>query len=416
MSYSSNTETVIIGAGPFGLSIAAHLRGAGAPFRIFGKPMDRWLSQMPVGMFLKSEGRASSLSDPAGRHTLARFCADNNLPYDDRAMPVSLDTFTRYAMSFQRELVPNVEEVMVSRVDASPDGFTLKLENGEILRTRNVIVATGLEHTVYVPPVIRYLPQALRSHSSEHTDLSRFAGKDVTLIGAGQSSLETAALLSEAGAQVRVIARKPAVAWNDPPRLKRSLYHKLRYPLSDLGEGLQVWLYSKAPNVFSCLPLTTRITKVKTVLDAAGACWLRSRVEGKTEILTGRFITNATVQDGRVALKVADRAGNLLTIMTDHVIAATGYRYDLQKLSFLSDRLKERLQTEDKRPRLNRTYESTVPHLYFTGIASAYQFGPSMRFIAGVGYAARVISGHIAQHQQKVAPQETRIAAASVSR
>jgi thioredoxin reductase len=331
-------------------------------------------------------------------------------------MPVSLETFTRYAMSFQRELVPDVEDVMVSRVDTSRDGFTLKLENGETLQATNVIVATGLEHTVYVPPIIRYLPQALRSHSSEHRDLSRFAGKDVTLIGGGQSSLETAALLRETGAQVRIIVRRPAVEWNDPPRLKRSLYHKLRFPLSYLGEGMQVWFYGKAPTLFGCLPLKIRASKINTVLSASGACWLRSRVEGTIETLTSRFITNASVQDGRVALKVADREGNLLTIMTDHVIAATGYHYDLHKLPFLSDRLKERLQTEDKRPRLNRDYESTVPHLYFTGIASAYRFGPSMRFIAGVGHAARVISGHIAPRQQQAAPQETRVAAASASR
>src|SRR6266540_4232812 len=71
----------IIGAGPYGVSIAAHLRSIGIDFRIFGISMHRWRAQMPIGMFLKSEGRGSSLSDPTGHHTLARYCTEEGLQY-----------------------------------------------------------------------------------------------------------------------------------------------------------------------------------------------------------------------------------------------------------------------------------------------------------------------------------------------
>jgi FAD-dependent urate hydroxylase len=106
----------IVGAGPFGLSIAA-----GVPFRIFGTPMHRWQAQMPMGMFLKSEGAASSLADPAGRYTLQQFCAEAGLSYG--AAPIPLDTFTRYALLFQRRLVPMVEDALVTALDRRPGGL-----------------------------------------------------------------------------------------------------------------------------------------------------------------------------------------------------------------------------------------------------------------------------------------------------
>ena len=59
-------ETAIVGAGPYGLSIAAHFRSRGIPFRIFGRPMDSWLAHMPKGMMLKSDGFASNIYDPDG--------------------------------------------------------------------------------------------------------------------------------------------------------------------------------------------------------------------------------------------------------------------------------------------------------------------------------------------------------------
>ncbi len=169
MTALSDLPVAIIGAGPFGLSIAAHLRSRGMPFRIFGRPMHRWRTQMPAGMFLKSEWDASSLSDPAGRYTLQKFCAEAGLPCENG--PIPLDTFTRYATSFQRRLVPIVEDVMVTSLDRRPDGFELRLANGERVRAKRVVIATGLSHAQYI---LQELPAELRSHSSARHDLSQF--------------------------------------------------------------------------------------------------------------------------------------------------------------------------------------------------------------------------------------------------
>jgi cation diffusion facilitator CzcD-associated flavoprotein CzcO len=139
----------IIGAGPFGVSTAAYLRSLGVEFRIFGSPMNRWRTQMPAGMFLKSEGFASNLADPFGRCTLQQFCDEAALPYEGEL--VSLETFTRYAMSFQQPLVPMVEDVSVTVLDRQADKFQLRLATGEEVRAKKVVVATGLSHAEYIP-------------------------------------------------------------------------------------------------------------------------------------------------------------------------------------------------------------------------------------------------------------------------
>ncbi len=396
MNCLSRHTVAIIGAGPYGISIAAHLQSAGIDFRIFGRPIYRWLCQMPKGMFLKSEGCASSLSDPTARYTLARYCAEKGLPYGERGAPVSLEVFTRYALSFQRALAPNVEEVMVDGVDASGDGFELRLADGATMRASKVIMATGLEHAAHIPPVLAGLPPELLSHSADHHELRWLKGRDVTVIGGGQSALEAAALLSEEGATVRLVVRNPSLAWNPMPRfVRRSLYQRLRRPVSNLGEGLELWFCCTAPRLFHHLPQRIRFERVKTVLGPAGAWWLKDRVMGRVQTFLGHFVQRAEAKSGRAVLQVAGQDGHVLDITTDHVIAATGYRFDLQRLPFLSQDLKSRLRAKQHQPVLSTHFEASVPGLYFTGLASASCFGPAMRFLHGADYTARRVCHHI---------------------
>src|ERR1700689_2647903 len=123
-------DIAVIGTGPYGLSIAAHLRKRGLSFRIFGRPMDSWLAHMPQGMCLKSDGFASNLSDPDSELTLEKFCAERGIPYAHTGIPVQLDTFTAYGLAFQERMVPNLENKMVATIDRSPDGYVLRLGVG----------------------------------------------------------------------------------------------------------------------------------------------------------------------------------------------------------------------------------------------------------------------------------------------
>jgi hypothetical protein len=401
MVYPSNLAVVVIGAGPYGLSIAAHLRSHGVDFRIFGTPMHRWRAHMPKGMFLKSEGCASNLFDPAGRHTLREYCIGEGLPYSQYGAPVSLEAFTQYGLSFQRRLVPTVENVMVTGLGRSATTFELRLASGERLRANKVVVATGMSHTAYIPTALRQLPTELLSHSGSHHELSGFKGRDVTVIGGGQSALETAALLREAGAEVRLLVRQPSICWNGAPKRRRSLRERMRRPMSNLGPGLGPWLYSNAQMLFCYLPSQLRIARAQNALGPAGAWWLRDRVVGRLPIMLGHLIRGAETHGERVLLHLQAADGNLHHLTTDHVIAATGYRFALRSLPFFSERLLSQLRSIQQTPILSPNFESSLPGLYFTGLASVTQFGPAMRFLHGADFTARRVSRHIAGEERR---------------
>ena len=107
----SATDVAIIGAGPYGLSLAAQLAARGVSFRIFGKPLDTWRHHMPKDMLLKSDGFATNLSHPSPESTLKAYCAERGIPYDDMKIPVSLNLFLEYGAWFRKTYVPTLEEI-----------------------------------------------------------------------------------------------------------------------------------------------------------------------------------------------------------------------------------------------------------------------------------------------------------------
>jgi cation diffusion facilitator CzcD-associated flavoprotein CzcO len=248
-------KTAIVGAGPYGLSIAAHFRRRGIPFRIFGRPMDSWLAHMPKGMMLKSDGFASNIYDPEQAFTLQKFCAERGIEYADAGLPVRLETFTEYGLAFRDRMVPELEEKLVVGVDRVADGFQLQLEDGETFQARTVVLAVGITHFEYVPETLAHLPAEFLSHSARHKEVEPFRGRSVVVIGGGASALELAGLLREAGANVELVSRSPEVKFHSQPTGKpRSAWAQIRHPKSGLGPGLRSRFYADAPAVFHYLP------------------------------------------------------------------------------------------------------------------------------------------------------------------
>jgi thioredoxin reductase len=390
---SDVADVAIVGAGPYGLSVAAHLRAAGVSLREFGYPMHLWRSMMPQGMFLKSQGFASNLSDPAGTHTLEAFCLATARPYRDYGLPVSLETFLAYGDWFQAAHAPDLEETLVTEVSREGGAFTLNLADGSTARARQVVVAAGVQHFAVVPDLLAGLSPAVCTHSSAHTDLSAFAGKRVIVVGAGQSALESAALLHENGATVQVVARRAKVAWNGQPlALDRPLLQRLREPEAGLGSGWSTWFYSEHPELFRHLPESTRIYRSRTALGPAGASWLRERVEGQFPVLTSHVLEGAEEMADGVALTFRTPNGTTARRTADHVIAATGYRPDLERLTFLEPAIRKQLETVAGAPAVRRDYQTSVPGLYVAGPAVAATMGPVMRFVFGSKHAAHTVA------------------------
>ncbi|NSC24939.1 dimethylaniline monooxygenase, partial [Streptomyces albus subsp. chlorinus] len=410
-------DLVVVGAGPYGLSIASHAAAAGLDLRVLGRPMASWRDHMPRGTYLKSEPAASDLSDPAGTHTLAAYCAEHGVE-PAHGDPLPLDTFTAYGTWFARHAAPPVDERTVTRLAPHPDGFRIETAQGERLLARAVVLAVGVLPFAYRPPVLGGLPAAMVSHSTHHRDLSRFRDQDVTVIGAGQAALETSTLLAEKGARVRVVARTPRLRWDAPPQPHdRGRVATLREPHSPLGPGWPSWVWSRKPHAVRRLPAAARLHIARHAPGPAGAWWLRERFEATVPVLLGHVVTAADrtapgvrrlggVPGERVRLWLRAENGTAHTLETDHVLAATGFTPNLSRLRFLDPALRESLRRVpgSDAPWLGPAFESSHPGLFFAGLLTAPTFGPAMRFVHGTSFTAPTLVEGVRHH---LAPRHT---------
>ena len=402
MTTYAGPAAVVVGAGPYGLAAAAHLRARGVPVRIFGEVMISWRRHMPAGMCLKSTPAASSLAAPAPGHTLADFCSAAGVAQlrEDQVVPIEL--FERYGQWFAERLVPDVEPDPVRALDRDGPWFRLTLASGEQVATRNVVIATGLTGYAHLPPELAPVapngpsPEGPLSHSSQHRDLSLYAGQEVAVIGAGQSALESAALLHEAGAGVQVLARGRVRFGSPPPQPAAGLARLLPEPRSPLGPAWSLYPFSHTPGMFRYLPLQTRLGLVKSVLGPLGGWWLRDRVVGQFPVRTGERVEEAGRDGGKVVLSLRSADGRRSQVRVDHVLAATGYRVTTDGLVFLAPDLRDRLRCSGGSPRLSGSFEASVPGMFFVGLAAAATFGPVMRFVCGTGFAARRVTAAVA--------------------
>jgi len=233
----SASEVLIIGAGPFGLSVSTHLRAIGVDHRIVGRPMDTWRAHMPVGMNLKSEPYASDISSPKAGYDVESYSRQHGLDYVERIGPLTLERFLGYADWFTEQLVPDVADVTVTEVKQVNGGYRVSFAEDEPVSARQVVVATGVLPYAHVPAELADLPADLVTHTRDHRDLGRFQGRKVAVLGAGQSAMETAALLHENGAEVRLVVRGKSINFvqRNPDQL--SGLGRIRRPVTKLCEG-----------------------------------------------------------------------------------------------------------------------------------------------------------------------------------
>jgi cation diffusion facilitator CzcD-associated flavoprotein CzcO len=383
---AKNCEVAVVGAGPYGLSVAAHLKHAGIGVHVFGEPMGFWRHNMPKGMRLRSPWRATHLSDPGRTLSLEAYASSCGV---DSGKPLPLEKFVAYGEWFQRQAVPDIDRRAVRLIDVARNGYRLELADGDSLSADRVVVATGLLNQDYRPPLFRDIPRALVSHASDHADLSAFRGKRVAVIGRGQSACESAALLNEAGAATEIISHGP-IHWLGisakaaPTTLRRRLREALASP-SEVGPFPLSWLV-EVPGLVRLLPPKIRGEFARRCLKAAASGWLKPRF---ADIVCnpGRSITGARAVGDEIVLDLDNAARTF-----DHVLLGTGYRVDISRLGIFAPQLLERIACSEGSPLLGPGLQSSMPGLHFVGCYAVKSFGPLLRFIAGAPFAARAVT------------------------
>ena len=381
---TASIDAVVIGAGPYGLAVAAELRRAGANVQAFGELMSFWMRHMPKGMNLRSIRSASHIGAPVGPQSLDVFESELGRPL---ARPMPIDDFIAYGQWFQARAVPELDPRTVARVEALDGGFRVTLADGEPLETRRVVVAAGIAPFAARPPIFDGLPRDLASHSVDHADLARFAWRRVAVIGGGQSAIETAVLLQENGADVEVIMRASRFRWvGRAPR--GGLVGALLFDRTDVGPAGVSHLVAH-PFVLRRLPRAVQRDAARRALAPGASLWLRPRL-GELVISMGRHVQNVARSDGGLSLRLDD--GTSRTV--DHVLMATGYRVDIKRYPFLAPELVARVRCVDGQPALDAGLQASVPGLYFVGAPAMYSFGPLLRFVSGTEFAARMVTRH----------------------
>jgi thioredoxin reductase len=379
-------EVAIIGTGPYGLSLAAHLKDTGVNFRIFGKPMEVWRRHMPKAMMLKSNGYASNLSAPdGGRSTLKAWARRHGRDYADRGEPVTLDSFLDYADWFRARHVPGLEDTMVTHLERSGEGFALTLETGERVIAEQVVLAVGISWFAQMPPELAGLPPHLVSHSFDHRTVDQFRDREVMVLGAGASAVNLAYELRNVNAKVSLATRGGSFVYAEPPRADAETFRqRLIDPPSPIGQGWRSLLIARLPGLFYRLPAHLRARGNLSHQHPAAGWFMRERIQADIPHLTGRKLVKAVAEKGRVRLSFA----NGQQMWCDHVCAATGYRTDVSRLDFVSEELRRAMAPDGGMPSLSPCFETKAKGLYALGAMATGDFGPVLRFVVGSAYAA----------------------------
>ncbi len=380
-------DVTIIGAGPYGLSAGVFLKSTGLRVQVFGKPMEFWADKMPQGMLLRSPREASNIADPTSSFTLEAYEAASNTP---AAKPVPLDTFVKYGRWFREQLGGDLDTTRVVSVNQDGSNFRIVLENGESVLSGRVVVAAGVGPFHSKPEMFVDMPMTHASHCYEGKPVAELAGKRVAVIGAGQSALESAAILHEAGSEVEVISREELRWIGQHPWLHQmGLLSRMLYSKHDVGPAGISRLVA-TPNVVARLPLGFR-DKIRTrAVRPAGSRWLPERL-ASVKITTNQLVTRAECIGDEVEIRLSDGSHRRV----DHVLLGTGYRVNISKYSFLPAELVAKVRQFDGYPMVDAGFCSSVPGLHFIGAPAARSFGPLLYFVTGTEFTSRQLTARI---------------------
>jgi len=384
---------VIVGAGPYGLSLASHLRSLNVKYRIFGKPMKPWIANMPPGMVLKSRFNATGLYDPKHSFTLKNYYREKGRVPSDMD-PIETETFVDYALQFQKRFVPDLCTDMVTHIERDGSQYRVQTSGNESLIASAVVIAVGVYDFAYIPEQFNGVDKQFLTHSSQYGNVDQFRNKDVAVVGAGASAIDLAIALQNVNARVTIVTRRDAINFHFPPETTfLGKLGQVRYPSSPLGAGWRILFCAYAPSMLHRLPVATKHKMAIMYLGPAPGWSTRERAQNIETFLTTKIAGVET--EGQRVRMVYERAQERASKLVDHIIVATGYRPDVNKLGFLDSSIAQSIDNIQGTPILSSRFETSSPGLYAIGPIAASSFGPIMRFVYGADFTSRVLGRHL---------------------
>jgi FAD-dependent urate hydroxylase len=388
---TDTVDVAVVGAGPYGLSVAASVASARAI--VFGQPLLTW-QRMEPDMELRAAWDEMALVAGGGRGGLDAWLAETGRP---RREPMTPADFVAYGTWFRQRFVPEFVEDDVEIVE--PEGALLRVAaGGSEWLARRLVVAVGITPFPYLAPQFARLGDERVEPAALRNGFADLADARVAVVGGGQSAVEAAAHAARAGASVTMLVRG-TVTWfadREPhtPRgwVGQRLY-RLAYPVVGYGPP-PINRLVRRPDAFAALPFAMRRRLTNFLLRPGASPWLQPLVEGRVDVR--EHVEVRQVECGEAALRLHLSGGEPLEV--DRLIVGTGFRFALERLPFLSVVLRERIQVSRDWPVLDRSFRSTDPSVFFVGYAAEGRFGPVARFVLGVPFTAKRVAAALRGH------------------
>ncbi len=370
------TELLVIGAGPYGLSVASYAKQASMDFYLIGKPMEFFEAHTPKPMVMATSYE-TAIKDPQRELTLRRYCTVKGIPIPEAQgqnpnFYPPRELFLDYAPWWIEEIGLTSDPRRVSTLSQLGGTFEATLEDGTKVGADRVVVATGMYPHRFIPPLYgQRIPREAYSHNTEVVDLESFASKRVLVVGGGFSGVEWAIYLSEAGAEALCIYRGD---WSDV----EVRFGRIVFEWRNLSESDHLWWQRLSPE-----EKEQKLHLMKVQHRTGVPPWLQGR-ETKVRFLPQTDVKDCQEQGGCV--QVTFTTGE--TVEVDHIVLGTGFRPDVANLSFLDKQtILNSLKVSGGFPLLNDRFQSSIPGLYFSGSLAIQQFGPVLWFVSGSGVA-----------------------------
>lgn len=379
------TDLLIVGAGPFGLAVAAQASHLGLEHIIVGKPMDFWKQNMPAGMYLRSA--CDWHLDPVNIHTIDKFLDERRQTGTD-VEPLSLDFYLSYAEWFQKQKRITTRPLHIERLDFADDRFMAITAAGDTIEARNVVIAPGFTHFTNIPAELKSrLPAGRFTHTCDFVDFSAARDKRYLIIGGRQSAFEWAALLIEAGAREIYITHR-----HDSPAFAAADWSWVNPLVDAIGDN---------PSWFRNLSQAEK-DDINHRLWAEGRLkvepWLEARLNtDRVRVLARTEVIKCKDENGELNVTLS----NGETITCDQIVLATGYKVDIARLPILAaGNILNKLETRNGFPVLDEHFQTSIKGLFITSMPATQDFGPFFAFTISVRVSALLICAAVSQDLQ----------------